>query len=107
MPARPSGRCSADARRARRIQAPGPDPDKLPESGYIPNGQLRAQGMRFAAQNPDNEDEIRPGYEPKRRYLTDPPTGYRSRAAFKKQYGAPIKKESEKEHPLDFAGRAG
>jgi hypothetical protein len=87
------------------IQAPGPDPGKLPESGYIANGKLRAMGEAFAAQNPDTGDEIRPGYEPKRRYLTDPPAGYRrpsDKAAFKKQYGAPIKKDGDKVHALDF-----
>ena len=86
------------------IQPAGPDPYKLPESGYIPNGVLRAQGQAFAAQNPDTGDEIRPGYEPKRRYLTDPPSGYRrpsDKATFKKQYGAPVKKD-DKPNPLDF-----
>ena len=86
------------------IQAAGPDPDKLPESGYIPNAVLRAKGAAFAAQKPDTEDDIRPGYEPKRRYLTDPPSGYRKpsdKASFKKQYGAPVRKD-DKEKPLDF-----
>ena len=76
----------------------GPIPISCPKSGYIPNGVLRAQGQAFAAQNPDTGDEIRPGYEPKRRYLTDPPSGYRrpsDKAAFKKQYGAPVKKDDE------------
>jgi hypothetical protein len=86
------------------IEAAGPDPQKLPESGYIPNGVLRAKGQAFAAQNPETGDEIRPGYEPKRRFLTDPPAGYRrpsDKASFKKQYGAPIKKD-DKIRPLDF-----
>jgi hypothetical protein len=77
------------------------------DHGYVmPNAVLRAQGQQFAAQNPDGgkEDEIRPGYEPKRRYLTDPPTGYRrpsDKAKFKKQYGAPQKKD-DKALPIDF-----
>jgi hypothetical protein len=87
------------------IETPGPPKAEEPNrSGYIANGVLRAQGERYATQNSDSGDEIRPGYEPKRRYLTDPPTGYRrpsDKAAFKKQYGAPVKKE-EKERPLDF-----
>jgi len=66
---------------------------------------LRAQGEQFAAQNPESsEDTIRPGYEPKRKYLTDPPTGYRrpsDKASFKKQYGAPQKKGDEA-NPLAF-----
>jgi hypothetical protein len=86
------------------IQPAGPDPNKLPESGYIPNGVLRAQGQAFAAQNPETGDVIAPGAEPKRKFLTDPPTGYRrpsDKAAFKKQYGAPIQKD-DKVRPLDF-----
>ncbi|SDR55496.1 hypothetical protein SAMN05444161_5949 [Rhizobiales bacterium GAS191] len=87
------------------VQAAGPDPYKIRDSGYIPNGQLRAQGMQFAAQNQgDKEDEIRPGYEPKRKYLTDPPSGYRrpsDKASFKKQFGAPQKKNDDA-NPLAF-----
>jgi hypothetical protein len=86
------------------LEPPGPGKPGEHDSGYIPNGVLRAKGEAFAAQNPDQGDEIRPGYEPKRRYLTDPPTGYRrpsDKAAFKKQYGAPIKKD-DKEKPIDF-----
>jgi hypothetical protein len=86
------------------IQANGPDPDTKRDNAYIPNGKLREMGAKFAVQNPDNEDEIRPGYEPKRKYLTDPPAGYRrpsDKASFKKQYGAPVKKD-EKEKPIDF-----
>jgi hypothetical protein len=67
------------------------------DNPYIPNGVLRAQGQQFAAGNPDREDDIRPGYEPKRRYLTDPPAGYRrpsDKASFKKQYGPPVKKNA-------------
>jgi hypothetical protein len=83
------------------IRPPGPDNGNHSEHDYvIPNAVLRAQGQQFAAHNPDGggADEIRPGYEPKRRYLTDPPTGYRQpsdKAKFKKQYGAPQKKEDE------------
>jgi hypothetical protein len=84
------------------IQPAGPTPD-ISHSDHdylVPNGVLHAQGQQFAAHNPDSTslDEIRPGYEPKRRYLTDPPTGYRKpsdKATFKKQYGAPAKKEDE------------
>jgi hypothetical protein len=88
------------------IESPGPG-NHVGEhdSGYVPNGVLRAQGQQMAAQNPDAPDEIRPGYDPKRRYLTDPPAGYRrpsDKAAFKKGYGAPIKKDDEKVHALDF-----
>jgi len=86
------------------VQAPGPDPYKVPQSGYVPNGVLRAQGMQLAAKSPKSEDEIRPGHEPKRRYLTDPPVGYRrpsDKAAFKKQYGPPVKKTDDA-NPLAF-----
>jgi hypothetical protein len=81
------------------IQPPGYAPAN-PDDYRIPNGVLRAQGAQFAAHNPDSSslDEIRPGYEPKRRYLTDPPTGYRKpsdKAAYKKQYGAPAKKDDD------------
>ena len=87
------------------IQAAGPDPYKVPDSGYIPNGVLRAQGAAFAAQNaPNDADQIRPGYEPRRKFLTEPPAGYRrpsDKAAFKKQYGAPEKKD-DGGNPLAF-----
>ena len=91
------------------IQPAGPQPyesGSKNESGYIPNGVLRAQGQQFAAQQmPDHEDEIRPGYEPRRRYLTDPPAGYRrpsDKAAFKKQYGPPQKKQAEDGNGMQF-----
>ncbi|MFI5011436.1 MAG: hypothetical protein ACHQAY_03720 [Hyphomicrobiales bacterium] len=88
------------------IEPPGPQAQRPYASGYIPNGVLRAQGEQFASQNPNNspEDQIRPGFEPKRRYLTDPPTGYRrpsDKASFKKQYSAPVKRADDS-HPLDF-----
>ncbi|MBV9754100.1 MAG: hypothetical protein JO188_16380 [Hyphomicrobiales bacterium] len=83
------------------------DTNRQNENGFIPNSVIRAQGQQFASQDPEAEDVIRPGYEPKRRYLTDPPTGYRKpsdKAAFKKQYGPPIKydKAAESGDPLGF-----
>jgi hypothetical protein len=78
-----------------------------PESGFIRNPVLRAQGAQFAAQNfGDQADDIRPGYEPKRKFLTDPPAGYRrpsDKANFKKQYGAPEKKNAKGEDEADSA----
>jgi hypothetical protein len=88
------------------IQPAGPTPQSPNESGYIPNGVLRAQGQQFVAQQmPDKEDEIKPGYEPRRRYLTDPPAGYRrpsDKAAFKKQYGPPQKKNTDDGNGMQF-----
>jgi hypothetical protein len=85
------------------IQPAGPSQSPY-ESGWVPSGVLRSQGQQFAAQTPDGQDEIKPGYEPKRKYLTDPPTGYRrpsDKAAFKKQYGPPAKKGDDA-NPLQF-----
>ena len=94
------------------IQPAGPpsaywDTNRVNENGFIPNSVVRAQGQQFASQDPEAGDEIRPGYEPKRRYLTDPPPGYRrpsDKASFKKQYGAPVRtdKASEGGDPLAF-----
>jgi hypothetical protein len=78
-----------------------------PESGFIRNPVLRAQGAQFAAQNfGDQPDQIRPGYEPKRKFLTDPPSGYRrpsDKATFKKQYGAPDTKNAKGDSEGDSA----
>lgn len=94
------------------VQPAGPsgtyyDTNRQNENGFIPNSVIRAQGQQFAEHDPEATDEIRPGYEPKRKYLTDPPAGYRKpsdKAAFKKQYGAPVKtdKASEGGDPLAF-----
>jgi hypothetical protein len=94
------------------VQPAGPpgtsyDTNRVNENGFIPNSVIRAQGQQFASQDPEAEDQIRPGYEPKRRYLTDPPAGYRKpsdKAAFKKQYGPPVKydKAAEGGDPLGF-----
>jgi hypothetical protein len=94
------------------VQAAGPpgpsyDTNRQNENGFIPNSVIRAQGQQFAAHDPEASDEIRPGYEPKRRYLTDPPPGYRKpsdKAAFKKQYAPPVRtdKGSESGEPLAF-----
>ncbi|MBV8963381.1 MAG: hypothetical protein JOY97_09850 [Hyphomicrobiales bacterium] len=94
------------------VQPAGPpgayyDTNRVNENGFIPNSVVRAQGQQFASQDPEAQDQIRPGYEPKRRYLTDPPNGYRKpsdKAAFKKQYGAPVRtdKASESGDPLAF-----
>jgi hypothetical protein len=94
------------------VQPPGPpgayyDTNRVNENGFIPNSVVRAQGQQFAAHDPEAPDEIRPGYEPKRRYLTDPPTGYRKpsdKATFKKQYAPPVRtdKAAEAGDPLGF-----
>ncbi len=94
------------------IEPPGPprpyyDTNRQNENGFIPNSVIRAQGQQFASQDPEAEEQIRPGYEPKRRYLTDPPPGYRKpsdKAAFKKQYGPPVRydKAAEGGDPLAF-----
>ena len=94
------------------VQPAGPsgtyyDTNRQNENGFIPNSVIRAQGQQFAEHDPEATDEIRPGYEPKRKYLTDPPAGYRKpsdKAAFKKQYGAPVKtdKATEGGDPLAF-----
>ncbi|MBV8428329.1 MAG: hypothetical protein JOZ88_13895 [Hyphomicrobiales bacterium] len=94
------------------VQPAGPpgtyyDTNRQNENGFIPNSIIRAQGQQFASHDPEAQDEIRPGSEPKRKYLTDPPAGYRKpsdKAAFKKQYGAPVRtdKAAEGGDPLAF-----
>ncbi len=39
--------------------------------------ELRAEGERFRASNPETTDELEAGKEPDRTYLTEPPKGYR------------------------------
>jgi hypothetical protein len=94
------------------IQPAGPpkpyyDTNRQNENGFMPNSVLRAQGQQFAVQDPEAEDQIRPGYEPKRRFLTDPPPGYRQpsdKANFKKQSAPPVRydKAAEGGDPLAF-----
>ena len=38
--------------------------------------ELKREGDQFAATNPDKADELQPGKEPDRMYLTQPPRGY-------------------------------
>ena len=60
--------------------------------GRISPDRLRAQGEAFNGLT--KEAPLRPGEEPKRKYLTDPPTGIRAPAV-----GAPVVATAEKRGP--------
>ena len=79
------------------------------ERGSAPNGtispdRLRAEGEEFRGKQ---DPPLRPGEEPKRRYLTDPPVGARAAAA-----NAPLlataekaKSQNDESSPYDFFRR--
>ena len=79
---------SVDELRAGRVSGTGApvngqfDQTRPDSRGWLNPDVVRSQGQSFkGAQEPD----VKPGEEPKRRYLTDPPKGIRAAAA-----GAPV-----------------
>ena len=76
-------RLSVEELRAGRVAGAGipvngqSDPNKPDSRGWLNPDVVRSQGQAFrGAQEP----ELKPGEEPKRRYLTDPPKGIRAAA---------------------------
>lgn len=55
--------------------------------------ELKAEGERFTASNPDSTDTVKAGQEPDRTYLTQPPKGYmKATKTVKATAEAPVKK---------------
>ncbi len=74
---------SVEELRAGRIAGAGvsagrqSDPNQPDSRGWLNPDVVRSQGQAFRG---TQEPELRPGEEPKRRYLTDPPKGIRAAA---------------------------
>jgi hypothetical protein len=76
---------------------PSTDNTRPNTAGWVEPEVLRRQGQQMAAGTRTDRDDIRPGHEPKRKYLTDPPAGYRmpdSKYAYKRGYAAPVKRDN-------------